>query len=138
MSRALRFLKYGEQAMASVIVEGQQPEPTQIELERRKTERTRLVVRVEYSTVDEFFSEFSRDINQGGIFIETTRPLSLGSEVMMRFNLPGGDQTIETIGHVVRISLGDAEEPPGMGLEFEQLHHDDRSRIDRLVRTLKA
>ena len=124
--------------MASFILEGQQLEQTRIDLERRKTERTQLVVRVEYSTVDEFFSEFSRDINQGGLFIETSRPLSLGSEVMMRFNLPGGDQTIETVGHVVRISLGDHEEPPGMGLEFEQLHDDDRVRIDQLVRTLRA
>lgn len=124
--------------MASVILEGQQSEPTQVDLERRKTERTRLVVRVEYSTVDEFFSEFSRDINQGGVFIETTRPLSLGAEVMMRFNLPGGDQTIETVAHVVRISLGNTQEPPGMGLEFEKLHHEDRARIDQLVRTLKA
>lgn len=124
--------------MASVIVEGQQSNSARIDVERRKTERTQLIVRVEYSTVDEFFSEFSRDINQGGLFIETRRPLSLGSEVMMRFNLPGGDQMIETVGHVVRISLGDQREPPGMGVEFEKLHKDDRTRIDRLVQTLKA
>ena len=124
--------------MASVILEGQQFEATRLDVDRRKTERTQLVVRVEYSTVDEFFAEFSRDINQGGLFIETSKPLSLGAEVMMRFNLPGGDQMIETVGHVVRISLGDREGPPGMGVEFEKLHKDDRTRIDRWVRTLRA
>jgi uncharacterized protein (TIGR02266 family) len=124
--------------MASVTLEGRESEPTHIEHERRKAERTQLVVRVEYSTIDDFFSEFSRDINQGGLFIETTRPLSLGAEVMMRFSLPGGDEAIETVGHVVRISLGDREEPPGMGLEFEKLRDDDRGRIDELVRMLRA
>ena len=124
--------------MASFILEGQQLEQTRIDLERRKTERTQLVVRVEYSTVDEFFSEFSRDINQGGLFIETSRPLSLGSEVMMRFNLPGGHDVIETVAHVVRVSHGDAQEPPGMGLEFEKLRNADRARIDQLVRMLRA
>ena len=124
--------------MASVTLENRESEPTHIECERRNTERTQLVVRVEYSTIDDFFSEFSRDINQGGLFIETTQPLSLGAEVMMRFNLPGGDEVIETVGHVVRISLGDREEPPGMGLEFEKLRADDRVRIDQLVRMLRA
>ncbi|MCH2184614.1 TIGR02266 family protein [Myxococcota bacterium] len=124
--------------MASVILEGPDSEPTHLESERRKAERIQLVVRVEYSTIDDFFSEFSRDINQGGLFIETSRPLSLGSEVMMRFNLPGGDDVIETVGHVVRISHGDGQEPPGMGLEFEKLRNDDRIRIDRLVRMLRA
>lgn len=124
--------------MASVTLEGRDSEPTHSERERRKAKRTQLVVRVEYSTIDDFFSEFSRDINQGGLFIETTRPLSLGAEVMMRFSLPGGDEAIETVGHVVRISLGDREEPPGMGLEFEKLRDDDRGRIDELVRMLRA
>ena len=124
--------------MASVTLEGQESDLAHLEPERRKTDRTKLVVRVEYSTIDDFFSEFSRDINQGGLFIETTRPLSLGEEVMMRFNLPGGGEVIETVGHVVRISLGDREEPPGMGLEFEKLRKDDRVRIDQLVRTLRT
>jgi type IV pilus assembly protein PilZ len=124
--------------MASVTLENRESEPTHIECERRNTERAQLVVRVEYSTIDDFFSEFSRDINQGGLFIETSQPLSLGAEVMMRFNLPGGDEVIETVGHVVRISLGDREEPPGMGLEFEKLRADDRVRIDQLVRMLRA
>ena len=35
-------------------------------LERRKTNRAELVVRVDYQTVDELFSEFARNINEGG------------------------------------------------------------------------
>ncbi|MAI79766.1 MAG: hypothetical protein CL917_12545 [Deltaproteobacteria bacterium] len=126
--------------MASVTVESQHEDPCQVELDldRRQAQRTRLIVRVEYSTVDEFFSDFTRDINRGGLFIETSRPLSLGSEVMMRFNLPEQREVIETVGHVVRVTPGSRLEPSGMGLEFEQLRGIDRVRIDALVRTLKA
>ncbi|MFP6638925.1 MAG: TIGR02266 family protein [Myxococcota bacterium] len=124
--------------MSSITVEDRIVEALQTDRDRRKAERAELVVRVEYSTIDEFFSEFSRDINQGGLFIETVRPLPLDSEVTMRFNLPGGHSPIETVGRVVRTSEGDEGDPPGMGLEFDQLADDDRIRIDQLVRTLRA
>ena len=35
--------------------------------ERRRFGRSDLLVQVEYSTVDEIFSEFTRDINEGGL-----------------------------------------------------------------------
>lgn len=124
--------------MSSITVEDRMTTGSQADLERRRAERASLVVRVEYSTIDEFFFEFSRDINQGGLFIETTQPLALDSEVTLRFNLPGGDSTIETVGRVVRTSAGDEGDPPGMGVEFDQLRDEDRVRIDQLVRTLRS
>ena len=105
--------------------------------ERRRSERADLIVRVDYSTVDEMFSEFTRDINEGGLFIETEKPKTIGTEVTMRFNLPGNEGGIETIGRVVRISAGDDSTPPGMGIEFDELTEADRARIDAIVRALR-
>ena len=105
--------------------------------ERRRSERADLIVRVDYATVDEMFSEFTRDINEGGLFIETEKPKSIGTEVTMRFNLPGSEDGIETVGRVVRISAGDDSMPPGMGIEFDELTDDDRARIDAIVRALR-
>jgi len=105
--------------------------------ERRRSLRTDLIVRVDYSTVDELFSEFTRDINEGGLFIETEKPQDQGTEVTMHFNLPGNEETVTTIGRVVRVTTGDAMTPPGMGIEFEELSPDDRSRIDTLIRSLR-
>ena len=42
--------------------------------DRRRSARAELTVRIDYSTVDEIFSEFTRDINEGGLFIETEKP----------------------------------------------------------------
>jgi type IV pilus assembly protein PilZ len=107
-------------------------------VERRRSHRADLIVRVDYGTIDELFSEFTRDINEGGLFIETEKPKSIGTEVTMRFNLPGHPDGIETIGRVVRITSGDEFSPPGMGIEFDDLTDDDRARINALIRSLRS
>lgn len=106
--------------------------------ERRRANRSALTVRIDYATVDEIFSEFTRDINEGGLFIETEKPHLPGTEVSMQFHLPGSDEVVETVGRVVRVSRGGAGVPPGMGIEFDELKPDDRKKIDRIVRALRS
>jgi type IV pilus assembly protein PilZ len=106
--------------------------------ERRRADRVDLVVRVDYKTVDELFSEFARNINEGGIFVETERPADLGSSITLQFRMPGNDEPIQALGRVARVSDGSHEDPPGMGIEFEHLDADARSRIDDLVRSLRV
>ena len=105
--------------------------------DRRRSERQEFVVRVAYATIDELFSEFSRDINEGGLFIETERPRAAGTEVSMCFTLPGSDDVVETRGRVVRVSDGTAGEPAGMGIEFDPLNRDASVAVDRLVRSMR-
>jgi uncharacterized protein (TIGR02266 family) len=106
--------------------------------ERRRAHRAELTVRVDYSTIDEIFSEFTSDINEGGLFIETENPRPVGTEVAMHFNLPGSADSIRTVGTVVRISTGDEAGPPGMGIEFDDLTSEASSRIDSIVRSLRT
>lgn len=107
-------------------------------MERRRSERTDFLVRVDYSTIDELFSEFTRDINEGGLFIETDKPHAAGTLVSMQFNLPGSDEPIRTTGRVVRINDSEADGPLGMGIEFDELTADDRQHINRLIRALRT
>lgn len=106
--------------------------------ERRDAQRAELMVQIDYSTIDEMFSEFTRDINEGGLFIETGSPRPVGTEVALYFNLPGEAGGIETTGRVVRTTEGDTETPAGMGVEFDELTGSDRAKIDRLVRALRT
>jgi uncharacterized protein (TIGR02266 family) len=106
--------------------------------DRRRFERTRFLVRVDYATVDEFFSEFTHDINEGGLFIETEKPHPAGTIVSMLFNLPGAEAPIQTFGTVVRISPGDGLQPPGMGIEFDELDGEARQRINAFVKALRS
>lgn len=107
--------------------------------ERRKSERVDLLVRVTYQSVDELFSEFARNINEGGLFIETDTPKELGTSLTLQFMLPGGDDVIEVGGAVVRVSSGDeVGEVPGMGVEFGDLNSGARECINDLVRRLRT
>lgn len=124
--------------MSKVTVQDVAGDDSSDEPERRRSHRTDLIVRIDYATVDELFSEFTRDINEGGLFIETEKPKLIGTEVTMRFNLPGSGDGVETIGRVVRISSGDEFSPPGMGIEFDELTDADRSRINELIRALRC
>lgn len=106
--------------------------------ERRRSDRAELIVRVDYSTVDELFSEFTRDINEGGLFIETEKPRPPGTEVSLYFNLPGSDRTVKTSGTVVRVCDGSDGRTPGMGIEFEELPQDARAHINQVIRALRC
>lgn len=110
-----------------------------IETERRRAPRSPLVVRVAYATVDALFSEFTRNVNEGGLFIETETPPPMETRVALEFKLPGRDAPIRARGRVAWIRDASPEEgPAGMGVEFEQLGPEARQHIDALVRQLRA
>jgi uncharacterized protein (TIGR02266 family) len=105
---------------------------------QRRAGRACVTVRIDYSTVDEMFSEFTRDINEGGLFIETEKPHQPGTEVSMQFYLPGSQEVLQTLGRVVRVSSGNLGVCSGMGIEFDELTQADRVKIDRIVRALRS
>ena len=99
--------------------------------ERRRSARAPVTVRINYATVDALFSEFTRNVNEGGVFVETDEPLELDEVVVVQFTLPGNDAPVQARGQVVRL------EPNGMGIEFEKLDGSSRDTIDVLVRELR-
>ncbi len=111
-------------------------------IERRASPRADIVVRVNYQNVDSLFSEFARNINDGGIFVETETPQPIGTSIELEFKLPRADQPIKVIGNVVRsVSAADQTDSnatPGMGIEFENLNSDVRQQINEIVKKLRS
>lgn len=108
------------------------------EVDRRRSNRADYVVRVDYKTVDELFSEFARNINEGGLFVETDAPPRVGCLVALEFQIPGSAEPIQVMGRVVRTSQGERGEAAGMGIEFENLDGQSRDLINGLVRNLRV
>lgn len=106
-------------------------------IERRQSPRADLLVRVNYTAVDALFSEFARNVNEGGIFIETETPQPIGTPVELEFKLPGMDQPIEVLGRVVRVDH-DGPDGSGMGIEFENLDINCRELINDIIRKLRT
>ena len=110
-------------------------------IERRTSPRADFVVRVNYQTVDSLFSEFARNINDGGIFVETDAPQPIGTNVELEFKLPGADRPIEVVGNVVRsVSTDqvDSDGVSGMAIEFENLDSDVRQQINEIIKKLRS
>jgi type IV pilus assembly protein PilZ len=110
----------------------------ELQADRRRSERTDVLVRVDYQSVDELFSEFARNINEGGVFVETEAPLPVDSVVTLQFRIPGSDDPVAGTGRVVRVSEPGAPGPSGMGIEFDALDRDSRERINDLVRSMRT
>jgi uncharacterized protein (TIGR02266 family) len=107
-------------------------------VERRRSIRAPVVVRIEYATIDALFSDFTRNINEGGVFIETDCPGEIDTVVHLRFRLPGAREALKVTGRVAWIEPGANGKPEGMGVEFENLSERDRERINDLVARLRV
>lgn len=70
-----------------------------------------------------------RDLNAGGVFIETQSPSEIGSELSLLFFVPEGE--IRTQALVRNLRQGD-----GMGVEFTSISQPDSQRLVRLIQRL--
>ena len=87
----------------------------EVHIDQRRTARTAWEIRVDYSTVDALFCDFTRNINEGGLFIETPDPCPVDTMVKLQFRLPGVDDAIRTRGRVVWVDRGDPTGRPDRG-----------------------
>ncbi len=85
-----------------------------------------LKVDVEYPNAHYLF-EYSSNLSQSGIFIQTDNPLEPGTHVHLAFLLPD-KHAIRTRGEVMWVN-DDEESEAGMGVKFLGLNIDDRERI---------
>jgi uncharacterized protein (TIGR02266 family) len=110
---------------------------TRAAVERRRSERAPVTVRIEYSTVDALFSDFTRNINEGGIFVETDEAIPLEEKVELKLRLPGSSEVVHARGRVVRVDPATETSAAGIAIEFDQLDGDARDTINRAVRSLR-
>lgn len=108
--------------------------------ERRRSARMPLIIRVDYSTVDEVFADFTENINEGGMFIQTTKKHATGTPVRMEFTLPGASEPVQVTGKIVwvREAAPGADGPPGVGVQFDALPNQTKDQINRIVLRLRS
>jgi uncharacterized protein (TIGR02266 family) len=111
---------------------------TRAAVERRRSERAPVVVQIEYSTVDALFSDFTRNINEGGIFVETDEPIPLDQKVDLKLRLPGSSDLVHVSGRVVRVESTTTSGPGGIAIEFGELDAQARELINAAVRSLRS
>jgi type IV pilus assembly protein PilZ len=106
---------------------------------QRRATRLHHEIPVAYRTVGSFLTDWATNISQGGLFINTRKPLPVGSEVKIIIQLPGTNVPIDINGKVTRIeAVGNkTNAAPGMAVEFTELDRAKREKIESLVQRLR-
>ena len=91
--------------------------------ERRIAQRISVCTEISLGSESNFFTGFTGDISEGGVFMATVEVMPVGTEVEVSFTLPTGAK-IDAKGQVrwVReLDILNPEQFPGMGIQFTQV-----------------
>jgi type IV pilus assembly protein PilZ len=115
------------------------PPPTTDGRDRRLFERFEVTWSVDCVTDDTFLYASIRNISEMGIFVRTTEPLPVGTQLTLRFAPTDSSEPFVLRGTVQWINAWRAtsDNPnPGMGIRFMDLSPADRERIVDTIRTI--
>jgi uncharacterized protein (TIGR02266 family) len=133
-------------AAASAQARGQGPAPVHPaarpqgrapELDARRNGRVRMHTSIDMRSDSNFFTGFSMDISEGGVFIATVDAVSPGTQVELDFTLPGG-KPMKVTGVVRWVRESNPRMPelmPGVGVQFTALPPEVASAISGFVTT---
>ena len=103
--------------------------------ERRGRPRIDLHVGIGFHNGSRFYTGFTADISEGGLFVASHMLQPVGSELTLTFALPSGPEI--SVRAAVRWAHDtdeyDPANPPGMGVQFLNLGSADAERIAELV-----
>ena len=95
---------------------------------RRGSPRVVLGIPVQYRFGNTIAAALTLNLSRGGIAIRTTSPLEAGSQIRVRFRMPGSKRDIDADG---RVAWSDRR--VGMGIQFERVEPGHQSLIDNFV-----
>lgn len=99
--------------------------------ERRRHQRIQYETEVTFSSQNNFFTGFTEDVSEGGLFLATYELAPIGTVIDLRFTLPD-ERVVEVVGDVRWVRDPRQEEPgapPGMGVQFRALDEQDRRAL---------
>ncbi len=105
--------------------------------EARRNGRVRMHTSIDMRSDSNFFTGFSMDISEGGVFIATVEPVARGTQVELDFTLPGG-RPMKVQGVVRWVRESNARTPelmPGVGVQFTGLNPEVAHAITSFVTT---
>lgn len=106
--------------------------------ERRAAQRVDVTWSVDCETPETFLYASIHNISALGIFVHTTRPLPVGTSLVLRFAPPRqpGFVLQGVVQWVNPFRKGHENLNPGMGVRFVNLASDERERLVEIVKTI--
>jgi len=106
---------------------------------KRLAARLHHQIPVAYRSVGTFLSDWATNISHGGLFINTRKPLPIGTEVRVLIQLPGEQFPATLDGKVTRVSEFDNAHNlvPGMAVQFTGVDEARREQLEQFVQRLR-
>jgi uncharacterized protein (TIGR02266 family) len=106
---------------------------------KRRSHRLHHEIAVAYRTVGSFLTDWATNISRGGLFINTRKPMPVGTDVKIIIQLPDAAFPFDIAGRVKRVEpVGNpANAAPGMAVEFTELDGAKRDKIETFVQKLR-
>ena len=103
--------------------------------EKRYAERLPIRMLVEYESSEDFLIDYTANMSIGGMFIQTSNPLEVGTRFRLRFRLPAREEPVDTVGEVCWVLTPEEAGcmQPGMGVRFEELAKPDRLAVEAML-----
>jgi uncharacterized protein (TIGR02266 family) len=110
------------------------------EVNRRRYKRKPVHVEVRYSSPEGLISDWVMNISRGGMFISTSSPLPVGTNLSIQFSTPGKEIPVKLEGVVIWVSTPEKREDliPGMGIEITSISDEDRKYFEEFIESVKS
>lgn len=95
--------------------------------ERRRFDRSRLIVDVFFDGGDLTGVASTQDISAGGLYMNTTADMPIGAQLLIR--IPFGEKQIVARGEVVFSNAG-----RGVGIQFSDMNDETKSELTNLLK----
>jgi len=100
------------------------------ESDRRGGLRLKVGIPIQYQSIGIWQESASFNLSGWGVFIRTAVPFDVGKQVLLRFDMPGGQTPVATLGRVIWSNPDPSKwSGMGMGIEFLDLAEEDRKAI---------
>jgi type IV pilus assembly protein PilZ len=99
--------------------------------------RAAIALRVDYQRVNALFSDYTRNLSRGGLFLRTDHPLPVGTLFVFELVAPELDAPLQLAGEVAwsrEVAAGGDE--PGMGVRFIFDGPDERAAFESRIEGL--
>jgi uncharacterized protein (TIGR02266 family) len=97
---------------------------------RRSSPRVVVGIPVSYRFGNTIASALTLNVSTGGLAVRTTSPLDVGTDIKVRFRVPGAKKEIEAHGRIAWV-----DRRVGMGVEFTTVAAADKSIVDEWVQS---
>jgi uncharacterized protein (TIGR02266 family) len=106
--------------------------PADVSPERRGGPRLYVEVPIEYQSLRSFQKSTTFNLSAHGVFIRTAVPFDMGDQVIVRFQLPGQQPTVNAIGQVAWRNADPSKAGGmGMGIRFVEVGAGERETIEQ-------